>query len=164
MAPLSTVSEKNETVVPVTVNISLVLLKVFNIEVNHAIDFKFEISMEWFEKRVKYHNLKEEITLNRLTSSEMAELWIPYVIYHNTDMMDAVKMDDEIDTTMTVTREGNFTRSPLSVADEVLIFEGSENRITLNQTYSKMVQCTYNLRKYPFDTQVSTAYRNMHII
>ena len=38
--------------------------------------------------------------------------------------------------------------------DEVEIFEGRENRITMVQTYSKKFHCTYLLHNYPFDTQV----------
>ena len=38
--------------------------------------------------------------------------------------------------------------------DEVEIFEGRENRITMVQTYSKKFHCTYLLQNYPFDTQV----------
>ena len=38
--------------------------------------------------------------------------------------------------------------------DEVEIFEGRENRITMVQTYSKKFHCTYLLQNFPFDTQV----------
>ena len=38
--------------------------------------------------------------------------------------------------------------------DEVEIFEGRENRITMVQTYSKKFHCTYLLHNFPFDTQV----------
>ena len=51
-------------------------------------------------------------------------------------------------------REGNFTRSGLEVTDEMEIFEGKENRISMYQTYTKRFQCEYHLHRYPFDTQV----------
>ena len=38
--------------------------------------------------------------------------------------------------------------------DEVEIFEGAENRLTMNQTYTWEFQCKYELQRYPFDTQV----------
>ena len=37
---------------------------------------------------------------------------------------------------MTVTREGKFTRSGVEEVDEAEIFEGAENRLTMNQTYT----------------------------
>ena len=39
--------------------------------------------------------------------------------------------------------------------DEAEIFKGSENKITLSQTYRKRFQCTYLLQDFPFDTQVN---------
>ena len=69
-------------------------------------------------------------------------------------MKEAVKLTPDVDTTVTITREGSFSRTPISVVDEIEIFLGRENKLTLNQTYSKIFQCTYLLQKYPFDTQV----------
>ena len=40
--------------------------------------------------------------------------------------------------------------------DEAEIFEGAENSLTMNQTYTWEFQCKYELQRYPFDTQVNT--------
>ena len=56
---------------------------------------------------------------------------------------------------MTVTREGKFVRSTLEVVDETEIYTGSENRLTMNQTYTREFQCVYELQRYPFDSQVT---------
>ena len=58
------------------------------------------------------------------------------------------------DSKVYVNREGDFTRADIFSMDEVEIFEGKENRITLVQTYSKKFHCTYLLQNFPFDTQV----------
>ena len=34
------------------------------------------------------------------------------------------------------------------------MFEGEENKLTLNQTHNKKFHCTYLLHFYPFDTQI----------
>ena len=60
----------------------------------------------------------------------------------------------EWSTRVTVTREGDFTRSGIEEVDEAEIFEGAENRLTMNQTYTWEFQCQYKLQRYPFDTQV----------
>ena len=57
-------------------------------------------------------------------------------------------------TRVTVTREGDFTRSGMEEVDEAELFEGAENRLTMNQTYTWEFQCLYELQRYPFDTQV----------
>ena len=38
--------------------------------------------------------------------------------------------------------------------DEREIFGGSENKLTMRQTYTHNFQCMYLLANYPFDTQV----------
>ena len=58
-------------------------------------------------------------------------------------------------TMVTVTRDQrSFTRSEVDEVDEAEVFEGSQNRLTMNQTYTLEFQCEYKLRRYPFDTQV----------
>ena len=71
----------------------------------------------------------------------------------NTDYNEAVRLEDA-DSKVFITREGDFTRADIFSVDEVEIFEGRENRITMVQTYSKKFHCTYLLHNYPFDTQV----------
>ena len=38
--------------------------------------------------------------------------------------------------------------------DEREIFEGAENSMTMNQTYTHLFRCAFNLEKYPFDRQI----------
>ena len=46
-------------------------------------------------------------------------LWIPYIIFKNTDKDEAMKVDGDIMTLVSVTRLGGFVRSDLDQADEV---------------------------------------------
>ena len=96
-------------------------------------------------------------------------MWIPYIIFmvrrflrqliilcsflKNTDLNEAVTLDGA-DSTVFVTREGNFTRAGIDFVDETEIFEGRDNKITMVQTYSKSFHCSYLLHSFPFDTQV----------
>ena len=122
-------------------------------EVDHIIELKFGITLKWYENRAKYHNLKQKEALNTLTDREIGSLWIPYIIFENTDNDEAVSIED-VRSTISVAREGTFKRSGPDVADEIEIFEGAENKITMNQTHSKKFHCTYKLHFFPFDTQV----------
>ena len=138
-------------------------------ERNHIIELKFELTVEWFEYRATYQNLKTNEALNVLSSEELREIWIPFIIFkvyncirrsifyishQNTDFNEVVSLD-VFDSTVYVNREGDFTRADIFSVDEVEIFEGRENRITMVQTYSKKFHCTYLLHNYPFDTQVN---------
>ena len=46
-----------------------------------------------------------------------------------------------------------FSRSGVEEVDEREIFKGSENTLTMRQTYTHKFQCSYELGKYPFDRQ-----------
>ena len=52
-------------------------------------------------------------------------IWVPYIIFKNTDDDEAVKVDAQTEdgtmrTKVSIKRENNFTRSGQEVADEVL--------------------------------------------
>ena len=66
---------------PVQVNISINLLKIVSMEeVQHKIDLKFAIVLEWMENRAKYHNLKKKTSLNALTNEHRRTDWGFYPI------------------------------------------------------------------------------------
>ena len=147
------------------VGISITLLKIVSMEeVRHKIDFQFKISLKWRENRVQYHNLKKKTSLNALTDADIDLLWLPYVIYANTDMQEAVQLDQAVKTTVVVNREGSFTRSDTYSLDEIEMFDGKDNTLSMYQTYTKSFQCSYNLQRYPFDTQVGTYTRKLIFI
>ena len=50
---------------------------------------------------------------------KVSMLWIPYIIFKNTDRDEAMKVDEDIRTLVSVTRLGDFVRSGLDQADEV---------------------------------------------
>ena len=50
-------------------------------ERNHIIELKFKLTLEWFEYRATYQNLKTNKALNVLSSQELQEIWIPFIIF-----------------------------------------------------------------------------------
>ena len=85
--PVNTIiSGEKRTLKAVDVNVSLTLFKVVAIaEEDHSIELQFQINLEWKENRATYHNLKLETYLNALSQEEINSLWLPLVIYLNTD-------------------------------------------------------------------------------
>ena len=150
--------------IPGNVSISLTLMKVVEIEeTDHSIHLQFQIRLQWRENRVMYQNLKKDTALNALTDEDIKTLWLPLIIYDNTDQKEVTRlgMDWEWSTSVTVSREGGFTRSGLDEVDEAEIFEGAENSLTMKQTYTHEFQCKYELQQYPFDSQVREGVRNL---
>ena len=73
-------------VIPAKVNISITLMKVVEIEeVDHSIHLQFQISLSWKENRVRYQNLKKQTSLNALTMDNIFRIWLPLIVYENTD-------------------------------------------------------------------------------
>ena len=157
------ISGADNRVVPADVSVSITLMKVVEIEeTDHSIHLQFQISLQWKENRVTYQNLKKETSLNALTNDDIGIIWLPLIVYDNTDQKEVTRLGEygngEWKTRVTVTREGNFSRSTSEMwskeVDEAEIFKGAENRLTMNQTYTWEFQCQYILQRYPFDTQV----------
>ena len=147
----------------VDVSVSIDLLRLVDIdEEDFSIEIQFEITLVWKEKRATYQNLKKRDSLNSLSEKDIHSLWLPKVIYENTDQKETTRLGDrnwEWETRVLVRREQQkgTMRGPESV-DETEIFEGSENSLVMNQTYTRTFQCNYQLSYYPFDTQVLQVY------
>ena len=93
VAPITTVSATNFTLVPVPVNVSIWFMKVVTMEeIEHSIYFQFEIILEWKDNRITFHNLKEDSSLNALSDEEISQLWLPLVIYANTDQKESTRL------------------------------------------------------------------------
>ena len=138
----------------VLVNVSLILHKIVAInEEELSIELQYEITLKWKENRVNYHNLREGLYLNVLTEKEVGDIWLPLVIYNNTDQLETTRLGAifEWSTSVMVKREGNFTRSGFEDFDEAEIFKGEENNLVMTQIYTHEFQCVYKLERYPFD-------------
>ena len=145
--------EKTKENIPVSVKISMDIKKILKIEeVNHVFSVKFRLVMEWYDHRLNYYNLKEQRSSNSLSLKEVEKLWIPYIVFENSENSEATKSDP--DSEVLITREGGFTSSGEEVIEERNIFLGSKNRITFQQVFTKEFECEYQLQLYPFDTQV----------
>ena len=72
LVPPISFNPKDKSVIPVSVRVSTSLRNVLEIsESTHTIDLKLGISLEWYDNRVLYYNLKSEDALNVLSNSEV---------------------------------------------------------------------------------------------
>ena len=147
-----TVKQSNDEIGPVKVNISANILEILKInEVEQSFQLKFTLLLNWYDHRLIFHNLKKSRISNSPTREEVDKLWIPGVIFDNTEFNDVMTLDDLAK--VTISREGKSTLSDETVVDEVEIFKGSENKINLDKGFTKTVRCIYQLQLYPFDRQ-----------
>ena len=76
------------------------------------IDLQFEVVLEWKDQRITYNNLKKDFAFNALTGVEMNSIWLPVLIYVNTDQKETTRLGEnwEWSTIVVVSRDGAFTR------------------------------------------------------
>ena len=140
----------------VNVSVSLDVLKLIDIdEEDYSIEIQFSIFMKWVENRATYLNLNNDRSLNALTLKDKQSLWLPEVIYENTDQKDSTRLGTQWEwkTSVIVERNKNGTPAGLETLDETELFKGDENSLVMFQTYTHEFQCIFDLKKYPFDTQ-----------
>ena len=84
-------------------------MKVLKIDTGkYTIDLQFEITMEWKDYRITYNNLKNEAFLNVLTEDDKMSIWLPVLIYANTDQRETTRL--EWSTSVVVSKDGRFSR------------------------------------------------------
>ena len=110
---ISPFAKENETIVPVSINVSVKLLKMVEMkERENTIDLQFEITLEWKDPRITYNNLKKDIFYNALMEDEISKIWLPVLVYVNTDQKETTRLGVqwEWSTFVDVSRDGGFTR------------------------------------------------------
>ena len=140
---------------PTNVLVSILIQSILKIiEVDHEYVLKFKFIMKWYDNRLTYHNLKARRSANALGTDEIQKIWIPNLVFSNTQNNENTKGTD--DSEVTVTRQGNYTVSEDNSVDEINIFTGTDNQLTFEMTYTKTFRCEYQLQMYPFDKQLCT--------
>ena len=90
------ISENGEKY-PAKVNVSIDLQKVVDInEEDYSIEIQFEITFEWKENRATYLNLKANSSPNALNQRDIEKLWLPEVIYENTDQKKSTRLEGRL--------------------------------------------------------------------
>ena len=106
-----------------------------------------------------FYNLKEDTGLNALSPTEKQDIWVPELVFPNTENQLGTLVDD--DSSITVERKGNFTLSDISDVENRQFYTGEENQITLSRFYNIRFLCYYSMNWYPFDLQTCSMVLSM---
>ncbi|XP_071540676.1 uncharacterized protein [Panulirus ornatus] len=109
------------------------------------------VSMTWQEARLKYLNLNEDHTLNRVPYETMQQVWVPVVDFTNTKGNHITQTDHQA--TMVVNMHGKPSLGDNTQPEELEVYTGPENPMSVRRKYSITFQCQFDLKMYPFDEQ-----------
>ena len=120
-------------------------------EVDGIFQVQFHLYMDWFDSRVKFKNLKESTELNSFLPSENTKIWVPELVFENTEEKPSTEADEK--TAIKVKKESKFKLSEISENENVQYFAGSKNEISMTRFYNQKFMCDYQMAWYPFDIQ-----------
>ena len=128
-------------------------------EIQQILQLKFSLRLTWVDARLEFYNIKLDETMNVITIEELYRIWLPIIIFHNTERGQRTINDDE--SFATINRTGLGTGSDSSISEDIDIYKGSENSISMSRLYNIEFFCDYDMRWYPFDAQ--TCYMIMKL-
>jgi hypothetical protein len=152
-APFTIDQDKKLVKVPVQIGIDLIRILSIN-EVGQIFGNQFNLIMTWYDFRLKFHNMKENINMNTLSGTEKQGIWVPKLVLSNTEEKVSTKNDEKAFTL--ARRESAYDFSDGSMLDNAFVFEGEKNPFVLSRVYNVDWLCEYDMRWYPFDTQSCT--------
>ena len=120
-------------------------------EIQQVLQLKFRLRMTWVDARLDFFNIKMDETMNVVSLDELNRIWLPIIIFDNTEEGQITINDGK--SFATINRTGQGTGSDSSISEDIDIYKGSENSISLSRLYNIDFFCDYDMRWYPFDAQ-----------
>ena len=125
-------------------------------EVGQKFRNQFNLYITWYDFRVKLYNMKMNLNMNTLTTKEKQSIWVPKLVFTNTDKKESTQNDNKA--FAVARRDDAFEYSDNSVKYNILEFDGATNPFLMSRVYDMDWICDYDMRWYPFDTQVKLGY------
>ena len=136
----------------VLVNFTINILDVAIDEPSETFNAKISISRNWFDERLMYKHLKKRtgMKMNTLLPEEFEAIWYPYFVFNN------IRNEEDWKKTGTLDIHRVIPNDDFKYVSEnnMHVFKGSENALSLTKEYSIEWKCNYVYQWYPFDTQI----------
>ena len=136
--------------------LSVEVLSILSIsEVGNSMALQFALQLAWRDKRLTMLNLNAEVDRNTLTAAERRAIWLPNVVFYNTE--DKWESENDGKAFVTVDRQGGHARLPLTALHSAYIYKGEDNPLAVSRVYSHSFLCDFDMSVYPFDRQSCSA-------
>ena len=143
-----------------------IYIKLFDIIDIKELEMKYtahlKVESRWYDSRIKFRNLKLDRS-NLLVKNEIDQIWTPQLLFLGSNGIgfveagqNTVGQSEKFIATgyVGIERKGIPRSNDLKEIDEDQIFEGIENPLLMKNYITANLDCTFDLRMYPFDSQV----------
>ena len=136
-------------------------IKILNIDsvdtVSMKVGLTIDIHLTWRDPNLIYENVlvgREKFnTFKMVSEEEHSKIWLPMKqVIHGNGVL-GTKIEDDI-FYVKVVGKSKPEKISLEESVESLLYEGSENDLTINQRFKLEYRCEFFLANYPFDEQV----------
>ncbi|XP_042204943.1 uncharacterized protein LOC121854377 [Homarus americanus] len=141
----------NVTGSPLTVGLKMKLVSLSLSDKDSYLEVTYHLNMTWSDLRLLFHNLKSASRLNQVPVGEHSRLWTPTLTLVNVRGTERTMVDDEA--VLTIHRKGQPLDDDLSMPEDVNVYLGIENHLSVERKYTSQFLCDLNLHLYPFDVQ-----------
>ncbi|XP_050732627.1 uncharacterized protein LOC127006593 isoform X2 [Eriocheir sinensis] len=118
-------------------------------DINLAFNIEIEVTLAWRDRNLNFRNVRSEEGKNRLSKSQVLEVWTPEVEFLN--IYDGRQQDLKLSV---VVRENRPADPPLFNDVRMDTVHSPLNvQLVKRQQYSASFSCNFLLFNYPFDTQ-----------
>ena len=138
----------------VKVELSMRLQSILNLdEIGQIMFVKYVLLAKWKDPGLKFHNLKRDANQNVLSEIEWSRIWVPRIIFDNTEATEESIMDAK--SIIRVLANENFTHTvtDLHHHQNIYVFDGKETELEMSRAYNTEFLCEYSMAWYPFDSQ-----------
>ena len=115
------------------------------------VQVQFFLHLTWHDSRLRFYNLKDDSGLNALSPQEKQQIWMPVLVFENTEDKPITSVDEK--TSITIRKQGSFSLSKVEDVENQQFFQGRDNSMTMTRFYNIRFICNYEMQWYPFDIQ-----------
>ena len=132
---------ENEARLKINLNINVLTIQEIN-EINSQFRVQYILVISWLDSRLVMRNLKEGV-INDLKTHEQKNIWIPKLIFANTDEQLMTVLDEKA--SVIVNLNGSFSMADTSAIDYEKYFSGKENSLSMERFYNTIFECQFNM-------------------
>ena len=137
------------------------LIQIINLleinEVEESFTVRLDITREWYDERLTYHNLKENGNSNTLSIADQKILWYPSILFENVASSNQwAENKDRSSFSIVRDLQYDYQRADITIINNVFLYEGSQNNLKSTKGFTITWICTFQMLWYPFDTQSCT--------